>query len=434
MSIKQIFLASTGGGGTPPSTPDGTYYLNGSQFGWAFVGPDSNKPTYNGSYQFPDGSNSQAWTFTGNEYMSTAETSGTPTGVYLNLWFYPTYNGCILLTNQNTLQESQSYHLAVLEITGNGSITGTWWANAGTTTDERVSLNTWNHVYFAHNGTQTILRLNNGTEYTVTNTWDKPNPIVFSPGGFSVTNHGWGVRYQGKIGDFYVNYDSGSSNYNDTKNKYLARPLLYVDANNINSTNPASVVANAPSYGYAGPTNVFASGDFTTGVGTDIQVGWTVSTTNGWTDTVSAVTPNWSGITGGLGITMSGGSWGGSAPFQFRDPGASASTSLWSDISGNGRNVTLYNTPTFNSMGTKYYQFDPASLQYGDAATLGNQPYWSVELWINTTASLNTTNATAAICTVFDDPATLELPGVINYTISNNWNGPGCTGLQSGIL
>lgn len=434
MSIKQILLASTGGGGTPPPTPDGTYYLNGSQFGWAFVGPDQNKPTYDGGFQFPDGGTNQTWTFYGNEYMSTAETSGTPTAVYLNLWFYPTYNGCILMTNQNTLQESLSYHCSVLEITGNGSVVGRFWPNGGITTSERVSLNAWNHVYLAHDGTQTILRLNNGTENTATNSWDKPNPIVFSPGGFSVTNTGWGVRYQGKIADFYVNYDTTpGSNYDSTKSKYQARPLLYVDANNINSTIPASVVAGAPSLGYAGPTNLFLPGDFTTGSGTSVQAGWTVSGSGGWTANVTAMTPNWSGIGGSIGITVDQGGWG-SSPYAFRDPAATASTTVWTDISGNSRNITLYNNPAFNDTGIKCYNFDPSNLQYGDAATLGNQSYWTVELWITTTASLNTTNATSPISTVFDDPATLESPGVINFTISNNFNSPGYTGLKAGFF
>lgn len=61
-------------------------------------------------------------------------------------------------------------------------------------------------------------------------------------------------------------------------------------------------------------------------------------------------------------------------------PGSGAT---WSDISGNGRAVTLYNTPTFSSANGGILTFAKASFQYGETTTdLGSMSSWTVEAWV----------------------------------------------------
>jgi len=46
---------SAGGGGGGGVTPDGTFFWEGSPLAWGTAGIEPNKPTYNATYNFPDG-------------------------------------------------------------------------------------------------------------------------------------------------------------------------------------------------------------------------------------------------------------------------------------------------------------------------------------------------------------------------------------------
>lgn len=59
----------------------------------------------------------------------------------------------------------------------------------------------------------------------------------------------------------------------------------------------------------------------------------------------------------------------------------------WTDISGNGNNVTLQNSPTFNSGNSGYLIFN-GSNQYGSGTNLGLD-YITIEAWVMSTASGN---------------------------------------------
>jgi len=227
MPITQILLTATtaqGGGGT---TPDGDFYLNNIPSAWGSVGlqPD-NKPSYNSSYNFPDGTTSApTWDFSGsNQFMTTGTINGV-TELYLNMWFYPTAAGRVLMTIQGQLAENNGYHHTALEINANGTVSGRFWSNSYMTTDNAVTLNQWNHIYFRHTGSQALIQLNGGTATTANNSWTYPTPsLVLGFGTTSITNNGISARYQGLIADVFLASTNTASNYEDTRSKYETPP------------------------------------------------------------------------------------------------------------------------------------------------------------------------------------------------------------------
>ena len=91
-------------------------------------------------------------------------------------------------------------------------------------------------------------------------------------------------------------------------------------------------------------------------------------------------------------------------------PGSGAT---WSDISGNGVNVTLYNTPTFSTSNGGILTFAKASFQYGETtADLGSMANWTVEVWSRLNSTL-TAGQNPFVTNVYD--------GVnLNYTIGSS--------------
>ncbi len=60
----------------------------------------------------------------------------------------------------------------------------------------------------------------------------------------------------------------------------------------------------------------------------------------------------------------------------------SGSGSTWTDLMGTGRNITLFNTPTYSSSNGGYLTFVPASSQYGECGTsLNYMSNFSIEVW-----------------------------------------------------
>lgn len=68
----------------------------------------------------------------------------------------------------------------------------------------------------------------------------------------------------------------------------------------------------------------------------------------------------------------------------------SGSGTTWTDLSGNGKNGTLVNTPTYSSTSGGYLSFASASSQYATAIDLGNLTNWTVETVVRFTAAYNT--------------------------------------------
>jgi hypothetical protein len=80
----------------------------------------------------------------------------------------------------------------------------------------------------------------------------------------------------------------------------------------------------------------------------------------------------------------------------------SGSGTTWTDLTGNGRNATLVNTPTYSSANSGYLSFVAASLQYATVANIGSINRWTVEAWFRPSASLS---------------------GIVTSVVSNEFNG-----------
>ena len=97
------------------------------------------------------------------------------------------------------------------------------------------------------------------------------------------------------------------------------------------------------------------------------------------------------------------------------------SGNTWYDLSGTGKTVTLYNTPTYTSNNLGALDFDAPSSEYGTFTSPGNLSYFTVEAWIkvNTSPSAGTVQAIL----------TQSFPGLntrINYSLGfNGANGSG---------
>jgi hypothetical protein len=91
----------------------------------------------------------------------------------------------------------------------------------------------------------------------------------------------------------------------------------------------------------------------------------------------------------------------------------SGSGTTWFDLTGNNRNATLFNTPTYNSGCNGYLSFLDTSIQYATIPNIGNQSTWTVEAWTRTTASLSG-KVTAVVCNQFNLTTTL------NFSLGTN--------------
>jgi hypothetical protein len=110
----------------------------------------------------------------------------------------------------------------------------------------------------------------------------------------------------------------------------------------------------------------------------------------------------------------------------------SGSGTTWYDLSGNGYNATLHNSPTFVSSGPKHFAFDRLSTQYASAPNIGNLSRWTIESWFRIDGSLTNTSATCVLTTVYYDAPAFY--GQINYTISNYGETEGNTFLRTGFF
>ena len=239
MPITQVLLTASAAAAPPPPppppTPDGQYYSDETLLTWGSVGVGQTKPSYNASYSYPDNTTvAPIWDFNGtDQYMTTQATNGY-TQIYMNLWFYPTAAGRVIMTIQGSLVEDSGYTHSALEIAANQTVIGAFWAGmnlVSVTTANSVTLNAWNHIYFRQNANEILLQLNGGTAVTANNTWSLPTPaMVIGIGTTSSMNSGYSARFEGSLAEFRMNSTNTPSNYTFTRTKYEApQPFLYDD-------------------------------------------------------------------------------------------------------------------------------------------------------------------------------------------------------------
>ena len=240
MSIIQAIIGTnlTISGGAPPPppppTPDGQYYSNETLLTWGSVGLGQSKPSYNASYSYPDNTTvAPIWDFNGTDQLMTTQATDGYTQIYMNLWFYPTAAGRIIMCIQGQLTENVGYTHAALEIAANQTVIGAFWAGinmVSVTTANSVTLNAWNHIYFRQNANQILLQLNGGTAVTANNTWAYPATLVVAFGATSISNTAYSARFQGSLAEFRMNSTNTASNYDSTRSKYEApQEFLYDD-------------------------------------------------------------------------------------------------------------------------------------------------------------------------------------------------------------
>lgn len=103
----------------------------------------------------------------------------------------------------------------------------------------------------------------------------------------------------------------------------------------------------------------------------------------------------------------------------------SGTGSTWSDLSGNGRNATLINNPTYSSLQNGYFHFTDTSFQYAITASVPSLSNWTIEAWYRPTKSL-VGKVTSIISNEFN------LVNALNYSLGNN-NAPGSYALAGGF-
>jgi hypothetical protein len=168
---------------------------------------------------------------------------------------------------------------------------------------------------------------------------------------------GKGLNYfQGKIGTVHIYDTIQSSTYNATKIKHSVPELLL----NIDASNPASYSAQ-----YTVTVNTVENSGtelhipkaFSATLGNNISVGYPLVTQ--WGGGYNATVTNIGSGTGGIGpewiITVSGNVAPGFAGGDSVTFGTGGTT--WANLVSGGHDVTLMNTPTFNSSGVKSFTF-----------------------------------------------------------------------------
>lgn len=102
----------------------------------------------------------------------------------------------------------------------------------------------------------------------------------------------------------------------------------------------------------------------------------------------------------------------------------SGSGSTWNDLSGFGRNATLFNTPTYSSSQSGYLSFLDTSLEYATVPNIGSLNRWTVEVWTRPVISLSG-KVTAVVCNQFNG-------SVLNFSLGTN-RAPGSYNLCAGF-
>lgn len=94
------------------------------------------------------------------------------------------------------------------------------------------------------------------------------------------------------------------------------------------------------------------------------------------------------------------------------------SGTTWYDISGNKRNATLVNSPTFNSANNGTLVFSDGTYQHATFATPGNLSVWTVDCWFKTAKSF-TGKVTSLITNEYDLASKLNVSLGTNYAPNN---------------
>jgi hypothetical protein len=284
-AVIQAIMATIGSGGSsgpPPTTQldagffgDDTNRGLAGQNGWWIVnGGTYNYSTFSGNlawntFTYKDGSyTGHTYDFTNGDYMISPSLSVNGTWasntISINFWFYPTASGVQLMSElgQNTAGPNPGentpwdwgYHYSMLEITSMGNVKARFYDGDPVTSTNTVTLNQWNHIYFAEDsqGGHTFELNGIATNGNPTYTRSKPSPEYFSIGGVDeTTNMGNTGGFVGKIGWLEIHDYPAGSTYLNTKAKFID-PVLIV---NLDVANPTSYSGTGTTWNMLGTAN-----------------------------------------------------------------------------------------------------------------------------------------------------------------------------------
>jgi hypothetical protein len=168
--------------------------------------------------------------FTGSQYMisSLLNNSGAwpSNAIAIDFWFYPTANSVQLISEIDSQNPGAGYNYSVLEINGNNTVSAYFYDGTPFTSTNTVTLNQWNHIYFAEaaNGSHTFKL--NGVDTTGLPTYTRTGPgntnEYFIVGASTATYHNTGItsRFQGRIGYLTISDYPAGSTYSATSSLF----------------------------------------------------------------------------------------------------------------------------------------------------------------------------------------------------------------------
>lgn len=91
------------------------------------------------------------------------------------------------------------------------------------------------------------------------------------------------------------------------------------------------------------------------------------------------------------------------------------SGTTWTDISGNGKHATLYNSPTYSASNGGILVFSAGSSQYAEGLPLGTQSTWTACVWMRLDSSL--ANSASPFTDIYGGM------GIVNYAFYSAYGG-----------
>jgi hypothetical protein len=223
-------------------TINDTSTYSGTTFAWK---GDANSWTVNGTegsnsvYSDPAPTNPDMFysnytgktrNFTGSEYMisSLLNNSGAwpSNAIAIDFWFYPTTNSVQLISEIDSQNSGAGYNYSVLEINGNNTVSAYFYNGTPFISTNTVTLNQWNHIYFAEDDQGGHLFELNGVPTNGLPTYTRSGPgntnEHFIVGSSTATYHNTGItsRFQGRIGYLTISDYPAGSTYSATSSLF----------------------------------------------------------------------------------------------------------------------------------------------------------------------------------------------------------------------
>ena len=218
MPVTQILAAA----GHALGGPAGSYVWNGTPSTHLYAGGITPSSI---SYSFPDTSRSNVLNFTSGGWVESGSL-GTFNEYYLDFWFWPTAANIAIFSETTAAGiENAGYHYNTIEIQSDGKVNAGIWVNPITyvTSNNPVTLNAWNHIYFYYSAGTIHLELNGSGDQVALSgiTPERPGQdSYFGIGMYDITNITTSNRYQGFMDTWYGGTTVQSSRYTSTKAKY----------------------------------------------------------------------------------------------------------------------------------------------------------------------------------------------------------------------